>query len=107
MSKMDRTFHEDDESKSDMRLFAFENAAFLNNILCLLPQPEFLENIELLGRIYKKNKSVTVTEGLKNLPSSITHRETKAFILSERRLYIKMARVKTSLEREENILFYF
>lgn len=53
---MDRTFHEDDESKSDMRLFAFENATFLNNILCSLPQPKFLENIELLGRIKKKKK---------------------------------------------------
>lgn len=51
MNKMDRTFHEDDESKSDMRLFAFENVAFLNNILCLLPQSKFLEHIELLGGI--------------------------------------------------------
>lgn len=56
MNKMDRTFHEDDESKSDMRLFVFENATFLNNILCSLPQPKFLENIELLGRIKKKKK---------------------------------------------------
>lgn len=54
MNKMDRTFHEDDESKSDMRLFAFENVAFLNNILCLLPQSKFLEHIELLGGIKKK-----------------------------------------------------
>lgn len=46
MNKLDRTFHEDDESKSDMTLSAFENATFLNNILRLLPQPKFLENIE-------------------------------------------------------------
>lgn len=51
---MDRTFHEGDESKSDMGLFAFENATFLNNILCSLPQLKFLENTEHLGRIKKK-----------------------------------------------------
>lgn len=51
---MDRTFHKDDESKSDMRLFAFENARFFNNIQCSLPQPKFLESIEPLGRIKKK-----------------------------------------------------
>lgn len=56
MNKMDRTFHEGDESKSDMRLFAFENATFLNNILCSLPQLKFLENTEHLGRIKKKKK---------------------------------------------------
>lgn len=53
---MDRTFHKDDESKSDMRLFAFENARFFNNIQCSLPQPKFLESIEPLGRIKKKKK---------------------------------------------------
>lgn len=51
---MDRTVHEDDESKSDMMLFAFENAIFLNNILCLFPQPKFLENIEQYGGLKKK-----------------------------------------------------
>lgn len=54
MNKMDRTFHEDDESKSGMKLFAFENATFLNKVLCSLPQPKFLENIEPLERIKKK-----------------------------------------------------
>lgn len=54
MNKMDRTVHEDDESKSDMMLFAFENAIFLNNILCLFPQPKFLENIEQYGGLKKK-----------------------------------------------------
>lgn len=46
-------------------------------------------------------------EGLKNLPGSIMHGKTKVFILSERRLYIKMATVKTSLEREDKNLFDF
>lgn len=43
-------------------------------------------------------------EGLNNLPGSITHRETKVFILSKRRLYIKMATRQDYTEKETTFL---